>query len=505
MILLAGPAASAELPESMTFEKSVLMDKIKGAWAGQTIGVTYGFPVEFRYNSAMVPDSHTLDWYEGYMEMMYTLAPGIYDDLYMDLTFVQVLEDEGMDAPARSFAKAYANAGYPLWAANQVGRYNIQAGMKPPATGHWLNNPSADDIDFQIEADFAGIMNPGMVNSAIEISDTVGHIMNYGDGWYGGVFVASMYSLAFVSSDVRFVVEEALKTIPEKSSFHQVVADAIRAHDAHPDDWKAAWFDIHRKWGSSDRSPSGAFDAYNIDAKINAAWVVLGLLYGDGDFTRTIEIATRGGDDADCNPSTAAGILGAIQGYDAIPAYWKQGLAEVEPMDFAHTSISLNDAYQLSFKHALEMITRNGGFVDGDVVTIAVQEPQTVPLEQAYVDHYPVEKRILSHSSGVIRTELEDRHALEFEGVGFVLMGRAEKQGEDDYVFEARVLVDGKEVEVASWPTDMNIRRFHLAWKFELDRGKHKIELQLLNPSDEATVILDHLVVYDSEPANAKY
>ncbi len=50
----------------------------------------------------------------------------------------------------------------------------------PPESGHWLNNPHSEDIDFQIEADFAGLMSPGMVNSAVEICDRVGHIMNYG-------------------------------------------------------------------------------------------------------------------------------------------------------------------------------------------------------------------------------------------------------------------------------------------------------------------------------------
>ena len=53
----------------------------------------------------------------------------------------------------------------------------------PPASGHWKNNPHADAIDFQIEADFIGMICPGMVNTASDFSDKIGHIMNYGDGW----------------------------------------------------------------------------------------------------------------------------------------------------------------------------------------------------------------------------------------------------------------------------------------------------------------------------------
>jgi hypothetical protein len=92
----------------------------------------------------------------------------------MDLTFVEVFEKEGLDAPVASHAKAYANAGYMLWHANQAGRYNILNGIMPPESGHWRNNPHADCIDYQIESDFAGLMSPGMPNAASQISTRSG-------------------------------------------------------------------------------------------------------------------------------------------------------------------------------------------------------------------------------------------------------------------------------------------------------------------------------------------
>ena len=104
----------------------------------------------------------------------------------------------------------------------------------PPASGHWLNNPHADDLDYQIEADYSGLMSPGMPNAASEISDKIGHIMNYGDGWYGGVYVGAMYSLAFISDDIGFIVTEALKTIPEQSRYYQCMQDVIRWHGNVP-------------------------------------------------------------------------------------------------------------------------------------------------------------------------------------------------------------------------------------------------------------------------------
>ncbi len=81
-------------------------------------------------------------------------------------------------------------------------------------------------------------MAPGMPNTAARIGDGIGHIMNYGDGWYGGVYMGTMYSLAFVSDDIRHVGKEALKTIPSQSTFHQCIADVIRWHAQYPDDWK---------------------------------------------------------------------------------------------------------------------------------------------------------------------------------------------------------------------------------------------------------------------------
>ena len=226
---------------SFVISKEVLKDKIKGAWAAQTIGVTYGGPTEFRYLKRIIPDSIEIQWADTMMYHWMKNIPGLYDDVYMDLTFVEVMEREGIDAPASSHGKAFAEAKYFLWHANQQGRFNILNGMAPPESGHWLNNPHADDIDFQIEADFAGIMNPGMPNSALEISDRVGHIMNYGDGYYGGVFIATMYSYAFISNDISFIIDQALHHIPMESTFYQCIADVVIWHKENPGDWKKNW------------------------------------------------------------------------------------------------------------------------------------------------------------------------------------------------------------------------------------------------------------------------
>lgn len=171
--------------------------------------------------------------------------PGVYDDLYMDLTFVEVFQKEGLDAPVSAHANAFAKAGYMLWHANQAARYNILNGLEAPASGYWKNNPHADCIDYQIEADFAGLMSPGMPNTASAISDKIGHIMNYGDGWYGGVYIGAMYSLAFTSDNINYIVTEALKTIPANTKYHQCISDVIAWHK-YPNDWKQTWFEVQK-------------------------------------------------------------------------------------------------------------------------------------------------------------------------------------------------------------------------------------------------------------------
>lgn len=484
----------AQYNKSVTLTKDQLKDKIKGGWAGQTIGVTFGGPMEFKYNGTIINDYQPVPWYDGYLKKCMEQNPGLYDDLYMDLTFVEVFEREGLDAPVTSHAKAYANAGYALWHANQVGRYNILHGIMPPQSGHWENNPHADCIDYQIECDFAGLMSPGMPNTAAQISDKIGHIMNYGDGYYGGVFLGACYTLAFVSKDINYIIEESLKTIPRQSNYYKCIADVIKWHKMYPNDWKKTWYEIQNKWSEDIGCPDGVFAPFNIDATINSAYVVLGLLYGKGDFTKTMEITTRCGQDADCNPSSAGGILGTMLGYSSIPAYWKMGLKEAENIDFKYTTTSLNKVYEIGFKHALQNIERNGGKISNNSVKIALQTPEAVKFEKSFDGTYPVDKQYVYKS-------LNDEYAFDFEGTGYVVKGETAKwASESPYVLKMEVYVDGKVQEIAELPTAFTTRRHELCWNYKLPKGKHNVKLKLLNPDKEHDCRITDILIYSDKP-----
>ena len=66
MIVLMCVCGFAIVPrqETVTMPVDVLKDKIKGAWAAQVIGVTFGTPVEFQYNGTMIQDYQEIQWYD---------------------------------------------------------------------------------------------------------------------------------------------------------------------------------------------------------------------------------------------------------------------------------------------------------------------------------------------------------------------------------------------------------------------------------------------------------
>ena len=479
--------------QKIIIAKTVLQDKIKGGWAGQTIGVTYGGPYEFKFLGTMIHDYQPLQWNKGQFKFYFDKEPGLYDDIYMDLSFVDVIEKYGVDAPVDSFANAFANAEYPLWHANQAGRYNILNGMKAPASGYWKNNPHADDIDFQIEADFAGLMFPGMANASAELCDKVGHIMNYGDGYYGGLYIASLYTHAFVSNDIQWVVNTALESIPKQSNYYKCIKDVIEWHKQYPNNWEKTWFQVQRKYTNDIACTDGVFKAYDISAAVNSAYVVMGLLYGNGDFEKTMEIAIRSGQDADCNPASAAGILGTIIGYNKIPSKWRDDLKEVEDRNFVYTNLSLQKMYELGMKHASSMILKNGGTINENNVVITYQKPVAAKFEKSFEGLVPTERRWLGWNGFA----LKNTYSTDFKGNGIAIASTISNDwgANSDIVYKVEVTIDGQK-EIVSMPYNFKKRKYELYYNYSLPNGNHHIELNLLNPSTAITITVTDVIVY---------
>lgn len=479
----------------VTIDRATMEDKIRGGWFGQTIGCTYGGPTEFKYKGSIINDEIPIPWYDDYIYDTFIEDPGLYDDVYMDLTFLEVMSKYGIDAPVEYFSESFANADYKLWHANQAARYNILNGIPAPMSGHWTKNPHADDIDFQIEADFIGMITPGMVNAGSAISDRIGHIMNYGDGWYGGVYIGAMYSLAFVCDDIPTIVCEALKTIPENTKFHSAISDVIRFWKKYPSDWKQCWFEVQKLHNMDIGCPEGVWNCFNIDAVINSAWVVMGLLYGEGDFGKTMDISTRLGDDSDCNPASAAGILGVMYGYDAIPEQWKGGISKIADMPFPYTSISLNSLCDINLGLIEQALDRSeGGSYSDGTYRIKVEKPEPVRWEQSFEGLVPTAKVVL-------KKKFNDTLTLNFNGNSIVVEGSVMKTGHDnsDYVARIQAWLDGEMVEEFSMPFDYITRKYEVFSKYCFGSGDHTLKFVLLNPHKDYVVNAQEMVIYDAK------
>ncbi len=382
LVVLAGASAVVSVacagrpsPATRTIALASLDDKIRGGWAGKMIGVSYGAPTEFRFNGRI--NDGELTWSPE--RVTNALRQ---DDLYVGMTLAETMDRLGFDATTEQYGDAFRDTEYDLWHANAGARRLLNLGVKAPMSGHPARNIHANDIDFQIEADFIGLMCPGLPCESNTYCERVGRVMNYGDGLYGGMFVSGMYTAAFFETDVRRVVEQGLACLPRESGYARIISDVLEWSARHPADWEAAWQLVQDRWDRDDSCPDGALRPFNIDARINGAYIALGLIYGGGDFGRTIEIATRAGQDSDCNPSTAAGILGVMIGYSGIPDTWKSGIPAVAGQKFQYTQSSLDDICRSTRERALTLVRRAGGTVSGASVTIPVQAPVPAPLEQ---------------------------------------------------------------------------------------------------------------------------
>ncbi len=486
--------------------RAELMDKIRGGWLGQAVGVCYALPTEFKYRSKMIPDSIQMNLTGDYLKEKFNN-----DDIYVDAKCLEVIGRLGLDAPADSFAIAFANAGFRLFHANQAARYNILNGIMPPQSGHWKNTMHADDIDFQIEADFIGLSSAGVPKAAIELAEKVGHIMNYGDAYYSGVYAAAMYSLAFLSKEEEFVVKEALNIIPPESKFHQAMSDVIAWHKQYRDDWKKTWHAIENSdWSYDLHCPNGIYAPFNIDATVNMAYVLVGLLYGDGDFKKSMDIAMRCGQDSDCNSSTVGGIMGTLMGYSNIPEEWRSSYKEVEHIKINHMDVSLNDCHDICFKSSMENILKYGGKDKGDVVEVHYQKPDILPLEIAYPDIYPSGKIAINKS-------VKEAGKIQFTGTGIVIQynmpgGAMKTKARSDldkefakYVAEIEVTVDGKKQTVRKLPDNPHSRALELYFNLELQKGAHIVELNWLNPVDRLDVFVSDVIIFSDELVKVEY
>ena len=301
------------------------VEKIYAGWLGKTIGVIHGSPIEgmgyYKINELYGEISDYLVKYEDYASD---------DDLNGPLFFLKGMEDgkKGQNTKSQDVANALLNyAPYEhsfFWwggygkSTEHTAYLNLRNGIPAPRSGSIEQNGAtvAEQIGGQIFIDTWGLVSPGNPDLAAKLAKEAASVTHDGNGIYGGIFVAVCVSLAFIENDIRKIIDKALTYIPSDCEYARVANAVLKFHDENPDDWRACYLMLRENFGYS-KYPG------NCHIIPNAGVVVLSLVYGNGDYSDTINIGNMCGWDTDCNVGNAASIVGVMVGLKGIKKKWR--------------------------------------------------------------------------------------------------------------------------------------------------------------------------------------
>ncbi len=386
VLCAAALTAGASGQTMRTVSADDLRDRIAGGWAGKMIGVSYGAPTEFRAQAKTYEDA--LAWEPGRVKNSIGQ-----DDIYVQLSFMMTMDAHGIDAPAAKFAESFATAGYPLWHANAQARKNFFDGIMPPLSGSPEYNSHADDIDFQIEADYIGFMCPGMPVTAVKIADKVGHIMNYGDGVYGGMFVAALYTHAFFETDIARIVDQALLSIPEKASMPNASAMSC---SFTPIPGRLA------RGLAADRGEMGPRRHLRGARALQYRRQDERRVYCHGTPLRRRGFRENNGDFPPLRAGFGLQSLQCRRGHRGHEGHARHTRRVEERhtghrrLEFIFTGYTFNTAVDNTLKYARRLAVENGGKSGGGSVTFKLQPPVAPKLEQSFPNVVP--DRIVEYS-----------------------------------------------------------------------------------------------------------
>ena len=290
------------------FNRSEMRDKIYACWMGKNIGGTMGTPYEGRQQ---------LNDIQGFVT-----KPGetlVNDDLDLQLVWLKAAEHLGPRAiNERVLGEYWLSYITPHWNEYGVGKSNMRGGFMPPLSGEITNEQWKHSNGAWIRTEIWACLFPGLPDRAIRYAyydACVDH--GYGEGTYAAIFIEAMESAAFVTNDLRELLRIGLSKIPENCRTAQSVRLVIEEYDRGTD-----WKDTRNKVLEHD-SDHGWFQAPG-----NVAFTVLGLLYGEGDFKKTLITAINCGDDTDCTGATAGALMGIMYGTKGIPEDWRSYIGD---------------------------------------------------------------------------------------------------------------------------------------------------------------------------------
>lgn len=246
------------------------------------------------------------------------------DDISGTFTFLRALADHGYNATKLSAAdigRTWLNYILPhrtiLWwggigvSSEHTAWYRLKSGIPAPRSGSIALNGAtvAEQIGAQIFIDGWGLICPGDPARAADLAARAGAVSHDRTAIHGAQMVAAMVALAFDRPDIDALIDGALAHIPARCELARMIADVRRWHAADGD-WRTTLGRIQRTYGYG-IYPGGCHMIPN------HALIILALLYGAGDFNRSMSIVNTAGYDTDCNSGNVGCILGVRNGLDA--------------------------------------------------------------------------------------------------------------------------------------------------------------------------------------------
>jgi len=306
-------------------------ERVYAGWLGKCIGVRFGAPIEgWTYQEIRDNLGPVLDYLP--------LPPGKVfkpdDDTSMPMILIRALEEYGPEVTAAEIGETWLNylgdqrgtlwwGGYGL-STEHTAYLNLAAGIPAPQSGSIALNGAAlvEQVGGQIFSDIWGLVSPNNPEQAAAYAARAASVSHDGNGVYGGMFIAALVSQSFSEADPSRLIEAGLALIPSESEYTRLVRAVLDFHYDQPDDWHTAYRFIAEHFGY-DRYPG------LVHIIPNAGVVAMALLYGEGDFSRSIQIANMAGWDTDCNVGNVGAIMGVAVGLEGIPMRWREPMNDV--------------------------------------------------------------------------------------------------------------------------------------------------------------------------------
>ena len=393
ILILIGIPITLFSQEIKKISKQELKDKIHGYWIGQLAGNYMGFPFESVYNEEPIPilidryyNFRDLDSIEiqmrdndrrGYTNIMAHAMGGAWTDDDTDVEFVTLhaVEKYGLNINYEQITQMWKkHINRFIFAANRRARDLMEEGLIPPATGNKLNNERWYRITSQLVNEIWSAFYPGMFEKASERAIWGAKIMC--DDWatHATSAYAIMYSAEIKKKNVESLVKLAMNRIPEKSPYRLGMENVYEWYKKYPN-WRDTRKLIHDNYFESIYGFKVPIEDRHKTSVINGLSGIMAILYGKGDFTKTLSIATSAGYDCDNQAATCGGLIGVLNGAKAIPESFTLELPSRNkwqvPFNNQYINYSrdglpnynrIDDIVDRIYAIAEEAILKNGGF-----------------------------------------------------------------------------------------------------------------------------------------------